>query len=165
VPFIAAGPDVSQGVVSDALVGLQDIAPTFAAAAHGEIGQSVQGKDLRKVFSEPGNKVRDIYYSTTATWNLGQSAMVTDGQWKYIYSEANATEELYDQVNDPHELDNAVVNRAFTGKLAEMRTLLRDKADEFSDTSLITDTGFAYKDVDRTAFSQVPVSGMGWRWY
>jgi arylsulfatase A-like enzyme len=46
IPFIAAGPGVSRGMISEALVGLEDIVPTFASAAGASIGQDVQGHDI-----------------------------------------------------------------------------------------------------------------------
>nr|HPN84175.1 sulfatase-like hydrolase/transferase [Victivallales bacterium] len=105
VPFIVAGPGVKSGAVSDALVGLEDILPTFASAAGADIGQEVQGKNLFPVLGNPSKSVRDIYYSSTLEDEYS-SAMICDGEWKYIYSVGNSTEELYNQKNDICELEN-----------------------------------------------------------
>lgn len=165
IPFIAAGPGVAQGKMSRALVGLQDILPTFVTFAGADIGQSVQGMDLSPHLEDTNIPVRDLFYSTTRTGVGRQSAMVTDGQWKYIYSEANATEELYDQVNDQGELYNLARAPEQKDRLMAMRKLLRECAIEFDDTEILDGDGFARTNVDRTKFADAPVSGMGWRWY
>lgn len=164
VPFIVAGPGVAKGKVSDALVGLQDILPTFASFAGADIGKPVQGKDLSGYLENVSIPVRDVFYSTTEG-GFGQSAMVTDGKWKYIYSEANATEEMYDQINDPGELHNLANNSGHEDKKVDMQSLLRQFAIEFKDTQFLAGDGFAKRDVDRSAIPNAPVSGMGWRWY
>ncbi|MCD6365538.1 MAG: sulfatase-like hydrolase/transferase, partial [Planctomycetes bacterium] len=120
VPYLMAGPGVTNGAVSDALVGLQDVLPTFAAAAGADIGQEVQGLDLSAHLADTSVPVRDVFYSTTLE-SPAQTAMVTDGRMKYIYSEGNATEELYDQENDLAEEHNLAADDAYKKKLAAMR--------------------------------------------
>lgn len=164
VPFIAAGPGVAEGAVSDALVGLQDILPTFASAAAAEIGQPVHGLDLTPHLADGGTTVRDLFYSQT----LGpprQSVMVTDGEWKYIYSEPNALEELYDQLNDPGEMHNQAADPGRRRRLSDMRERLRVKAHELGDTEILGPDGFARSELDRDRIRALPVRGMGWRWY
>jgi arylsulfatase A-like enzyme len=151
--------------MSDALVGLQDVLPTFATAAGADIGQPVQGKDLSDHLANTSAPVRDVYYSTTQTGAGGQSAMVTDGQWKYIYTEGNATEELYDQVNDLQELHNLAHSPEHKSRLADMRDLLRQCAIDLNDPGILDGDGFSKTKVDRAKFADAPVGGMGWRWY
>jgi arylsulfatase A-like enzyme len=165
VPFVVAGPGVAQAVVSDALAGLQDVLPTLAALAGAEVGQPVQGVDLSTHLADPATPVRDWFYSTTEVASLGQSAMVTDGHWKYVYSEANATEELYDQTHDLAELHNQVAAPQHANRLAQMRNLLHQCAANLGDTRLLDGDGFVRKTVDRAQFADMPVTGMGWRWY
>ena len=165
VPFLTAGPGVARGVMSDALVGLQDVLPTFAALADTDIGQAVQGIDLSAHLADSTVPVRDVYYATTATGGFGQSAMVTDRTFKYIYSEANATEELYDQVNDPQERHNLASSPAHQDRLIAMRDLLRQRAIELGDTQLLDGDEFARLQVDRSRFVSLPAGSMGWRWY
>ncbi|MFC1716249.1 sulfatase [Candidatus Poribacteria bacterium] len=165
VPFLVAGPGVAQGKVSDALVGLQDVLPTFATAAGVDIGQPVQGKDLSAHLADVNIPVRDVYYSTTHSGAGGQSVMVTDGQWKYIYTEGNATEELYDQVNDLQELHNLAHTPEHKNRLADMRDLLRRCAIDLDDPGILDGDGFSRTSVDRAKFADAPASAMGWRWY
>ena len=96
---------------------------------------------------------------------LGQSASVTDGRWKYIYTEANATEELYDQVHDLAELHNLAAAPQYEDRLVHMRDLLRQCAIDLGDTGLLDGDGFVSRRVDRARFAEIPVTGMGWRWY
>lgn len=167
IPFIVAGPGVAQGAVSEALVGLQDILPTFATAAGTRVGQPVHGHDLSAHLAAPrtARVGREVFYSSTETRDLGQSVMITDGRWKYIYSEANATKELYDQRRDTSELHNLAASAAHQATLARLRHQLRQTAATLGDTRLLDDDGFVSREVDRSAFAQIPVSGMGWRWY
>jgi len=165
VPFIVAGPGVAEGEVSDALVGLQDILPTFATVAGADIGADVHGIDLHKHLADTTKPVRDVFYSQTmeSPW---QSAMVTDGRWKYIYSEANATEELYDQKDDPGEERNLVNASAQGARVADMRALLRECTEKFGDTKILDGDGFAASKVNRDEFKKLtPGRGMGWRWF
>ena len=165
VPFVVAGPGIAQGETSKALVGLQDILPTFASMAHTEVGQEVQGKDLSSAFGNTSLSVRDYYYSSTGRGGFGQSVMLTDGKWKYIYSEANGTEELYDQDNDPGELHNLAHDSTQQGRMAAMRHRLREIAADLHDDDILDGDGFAYRSTDRSKFAEAPASAMGWRWY
>ncbi len=165
VPFLAAGPGVSSGAVSDALVGLQDILPTFAAAARAPIGAPVQGQDLAPVLAEPAAAVRDVYYASTLEGDYS-SAMICDGRWKYVYSAANATEELYDQTNDPGEVDNLAGSAPHADLLAALREQLIDQARATGDDSLLPDGALRRASIDReTLRSRQGAGGMGWRWY
>ena len=159
-----AGPGVVQGVMSDALVGLQDILPTLATAVGTTPGQAVHGIDLSSHLADPGTRVREYFYSQTleSPW---QSAMVTDRAWKYIYSEANATEELYDQENDPGELVNRIHDPAHADRAAHLRAQLRICAQELGDTRILDGDDFVATPVDREEIRSQPVGGMGWRYY
>jgi len=124
----------------------------------------VQGRSLNGVLAGSANAVRDLFYSTTLN-DCGQSAMICDGAWKYVYSEANATEELYDQVRDPAEVHNRAADPAQRARVADLRRRLIACAREFADGELLEGDGLKAKAVDRTGFPQLPVRGMGWRWY
>jgi arylsulfatase A-like enzyme len=169
VPFLAAGPGIASGIRSEELVGLQDILPTFAAMAGADIGQDVDGIDLSSHLSGSEKPLcRDFYYSTTETDKEygGQSAMMADKRYKYIYSAANATEELYDQLEDPGELNNLAGDASRKGLLADMRNKLIDCAREFSDSSILSSDSLFEYDLDRSKFQELPVRrNMGWRWY
>jgi arylsulfatase A-like enzyme len=163
-PFIVAGPGISKNRKSEALVGLQDILPTFAAFAGTKLNAEVQGGNLMPLLTGSEQKVRDHYYSTTdECW--GQSAMITDGKFKYIYSEGNGTEELYDQINDISELKNLASDPLFSGKRDEMRKLLVESARNLKDDDILCENGLKTSHIDRSNFEDLPSNGMGWRWY
>ncbi|MFW5802511.1 MAG: sulfatase [Verrucomicrobiota bacterium] len=164
VPFLAAGPGVCQGEVSDALVGLQDILPTFAAVAGAKIKEDVQGVDLTPVFANPAVTPRDTYYATT-TSDCGNSVMITDGVWKYVRSEGDGTEELYNLTDDPGEEANLAKESSHTDKLREMREKLKIEARRLGDTDIFDGEDFATREIDRAAFRKEPPTRMGWRWY
>ncbi len=162
VPFLAMGPGIARGRVSEGLVGLQDILPTFAALAGADIGQQVQGHDLSAHLADPSVSVRGWYYATTGEPPT-QSAMIANGQWKYIYNEANGSEELYDQVNDPLELQNLAGDDP--DRLADLRQRLRREAQSVDDVRLLARDSLAATPYDFSHHAGLPIGGMGWRWY
>jgi choline-sulfatase len=164
VPFLVAGPGVAAGQISEAQVGLQDILPTFAEASGSALNTSVHGRSLCTLFADSSATVRERYYSSTEN-GCGQSAMICDGEWKYIYSEANGTEELYDQTHDRGELHNLAADPAQAGRLAILREQLIETAQEFDDQGLLSNGALKSKPVDRSSFPRLPVKGLGWRWY
>lgn len=163
VPMIAAGPGVARGMSSDALVGLQDLLPTFAAAAAAPIGQAVQGMDLSPVLADPRQQVRDCFYSTTGRPGA-QTAMITDGHWKYVYSEQNATEELYDQTHDLAEEHNLASKPEHAPRRAQLRASLIAEGRRLLDPLTLSDD-LPARPVDRSVFPTFPPRSLGWRWY
>jgi arylsulfatase len=164
IPFLAAGPGVAQGAVCEALVGLQDLLPTCAAAAGASIGQPVQGIDLSGVLAAGQGAPRQVFYAQTGD-RPRQSCMVFDGAWKYIYTEWGAIEELYDQRNDPAELRNLAGDPASADRLQDGRRQLRACAEALGDTAILAGDGFAACPLDRDEISRRPIDGMGWRWH
>ncbi|MFA7160479.1 MAG: sulfatase-like hydrolase/transferase [Kiritimatiellia bacterium] len=167
VPFIAAGPGVEPGAVSNALVGLQDILPTLAAAAGTSIGKPVQGKDISPALSNPSARIRDFFYSTTSE-DPELSVMVTDGRWKYVYSQAaGGTEELYDESRSLSEEENLAADERFKTHKARMRALLEEAARDTRDTGIFDNDG---RLKTSNAYTGNPaakrmVGAMGWRKY
>jgi len=92
----------------------------------------VHGQDLSPVLADPTASVRDTYYAHTMD-SPTQSVMVTDGHWKYIYSECGGIEELYDHDNDPCELRNLANEPAYRTRAEQMMVriweIIRDTGD------------------------------------
>jgi len=165
VPMLAAGPGVKRGAVSEAVVGLQDILPTFAGISGADLGEEVHGLDLGAHLADPSVPVREWYYAQTLE-SPSQSSMICDGTWKYIYSEMNGTEELYDQENDPGELVNLAGRPGQKERLSALRAQLRAEAERIGDTGILDGEGFRRSDADRAEFRESnPRGAMGWRWY
>ncbi len=164
IPFLAAGPGVEQGKVCDALVGLQDLLPTFSDLSGADIGQSVQGLSFTSVLHGNDSFQRDEYYSTTEN-ECGFSVMLATKYWKYIYSEAGATEELYDQVKDPQELHNLAEQSDFKAIQDEMKYRLMMAARSFHDNDIFDGDSLRYRAIDRAAFTKVKSLTLGWRFH
>jgi arylsulfatase A-like enzyme len=164
IPFMMCGPGIAGGQTSEALVGLQDILPTLAALVGAPLDQDVQGLDLCPHLADAETPVRDVYYAQTMD-PPGQSCMVADAAWKYVYSQRNGVEELYDQVNDPGELMNVAPDPGHAERLNHYRRLLRRQAEALGDTAVLDGDGFARSECDLDAIRKQPVSGMGWRFF
>ncbi len=164
VPFIFSGPGVVKGKESQALVGLQDILPTLAALAGAKLRQPVQGINLKPVLQDPAAKVREVFYSSTAS-GYGNSVMVTDGVWKYIYTEAGAVQELYYQPEDMAEVNNLSGQPSYRNRVKFWREKLKECGRQLADHDIFSGEKLKRRQVDRASFSKLPVSGMGWRWY
>jgi hypothetical protein len=146
------------------LVGLQDILPTLAGLTGCALPQSVDGLDLSTALRDASPPTRELYYSQCGN-DPEQSAMVTDGRWKYCYAEWGGVEELYDLAADPTELVNLVSRPGNADLVAAWRARLIEQARHWGDTGLLSGDGLAASPLDRAAISRLPISGMGWRWF
>jgi arylsulfatase len=110
---------------SGCLAGLQDILPTLCGLIGEPLKTEVDGKDLTPVLTRD-EAVRDYYVSQCNTADpdrIGnQIYMVTDGNWKYIYTVNGGVEELYDLRSDVDELHNLALS--LPGRTADFRDRL-----------------------------------------
>lgn len=167
VPLIIAGPGVPHDQRRKQLTGLQDVLPTVTSLAGCALGREVDGCDLTEALHDPEAPVREVYYSQCFD-HPRQSAMVTDGDWKYCYSQRGPTEELYNLRDDPTELQNLAANSSCAVKLEHWRDVLIREATRLGDTAIVdesTSTGLAEAQFDRSEIAQLPITGMGWTWY
>lgn len=91
VPYAVAGPNVSKGQISEALISHTDIMPTILSFLNLPIPETVQGKSLLSVFSGDKRKVKDRDYVFAEHNSHGPdprehfpSRVVFDGQFYYI---------------------------------------------------------------------------------
>ena len=164
VPIIFAGPGVPKDEVRSQLAGLQDILPTLAELTGCPLTHEVDGESLTEVFAAPEAKLRDYYYGECLD-DPEQSAMICDGRWKYIYTQTGPTEELYDLENDPTELNNLAVGPDAENVLPGWREKLIEEARRLGDTALLDGDGLVIAEFDRQSYKDLPITGMGWRWY
>ena len=140
VPLIMAGPGVSQGVQSKALVYLLDIYPTLCDLLGIDTPDSVEGKSLVPYFSEANASCRDTLYLAYGSTIRG----VRKENMKLIEYVAGRcrTTQLFDVENDPHEMHNLAHEPA----MAELREKLTDELfrlrDEWDDCQHSTGEAF-----------------------
>ena len=165
IPFLIRWPRaLRQGVVTDQLVGLQDLLPTLAALAGIALDQAVDGMDLAPLLRGESAPERDWIVS----YCLGkgqQLYMVADKRWKYCYSEIGGSEELYDLLDDPNEEWNLADQAAMVPVLETMRQRLRSWAEENGDAEILDGDGLARTDKDVLANVAFRPNTMGWRWH
>ena len=164
IPMMLAGPGVKAGQRRRQLAGLQDLLPTLAAMTGCPLGAPVDGLDLSAALADADAPLRDVYYSQSGD-DPGQTAMVTDGRWKYCYSQWGAVEELYDLQADPHELLNLAADGRYGSLAASWRERLIGEARRLGDRGLLAGDSLAASPLDRDEIRRRPISGMGWRLY
>ncbi len=165
VPLIISAPGVSGGERRGHLAGLQDILPTLAELAGCPLDRQVHGIDLTNVLRDRNSSTRELFYSQCFD-PPRQSAMVTDGRWKYCFAERGPTEELYDLQTDPDELVNLTAGGGADKLLQPWREKLIAEALRIGDDGIVGSDGkLVSAEFDRTKIADLPVEGMGWRWY
>jgi len=109
IPMIIRWPDgleskVNRGFVSDALVELRDVFPTFLDFAGIPIPEVMDGMSILNLLN--GKEWRDILDLEHARIYEPDNAWValTDKRYKYIYFTLTGEQQLFDLINDPHEL-------------------------------------------------------------
>jgi arylsulfatase A-like enzyme len=187
IPLIVRMPGGRIGT-SDALVGLQDIMPTLCSAAGIEPPGPVDGRSLlpylaagsgshtQAVSGEASGETsgagaarsvrpdRELLVSYSLD-SPNQTAMITDGRYKYIYNERGGVEELYDLGEDPREEHNRINDAACTTRASELRQELIAWARENTDEQLLDGDDLRVSpavDFDAVGFD---ANRMGWRWY
>jgi arylsulfatase A-like enzyme len=159
VPLMISYPGViPAGTVSDAPAGLQDVLPTLLSlisspmeTENGEIiyrsgdtperrSTRIDGIDLTDGLTGRGTG-RDIYISQTFD-APNQQYMAASREFKYIVREMGGYEELYDQRNDIHELNNLIADPSCAEVLSQLRGVLHDWCKE-NDLAMIDGGHFA----------------------
>ena len=164
VPMIIKPPGMTDGQRRSQLVGLQDILPSLAALTGRQLPQQVQGVDLSAALGSDTAKTRELFYAQCSS-EPRQAAMICDASWKYCYAQKGPTEELYNLKEDPHELMNLASGPNGPELIKPWRERLIQEARKLGDNAILNGKGLCATPLDRTAITQLPVQGMGWRWY
>lgn len=115
VPMIVAGPGVEPGLVSDALVTLQDLTATFLETAGAAELPGMDGRSLWPCLSGERQSHRPYARSALDGWRL-----VTDGRYRLV--EDRETTLLFDHIDDPDE--NRDIAHARGSEVDRLRSLL-----------------------------------------
>ena len=128
VPLIARWPGrIAPGSQCDSFVSHEiDLATTFCEVGGSPVPDTFRGQSLVPLFDGGANDRPDILsaYHGNQFGSFSQR-MVRDRRWKYVWN-ATAEDELYDMVNDPHELTNRAGAASCAGELARLRGRLID---------------------------------------
>jgi len=163
VPLVWSAPGlVPSGKTSDALVGLQDILPTLVALADVPLRQPVHGLDLTETLRNPDAAPREVFVSE-CRGSGRRTMMACDGRWKYIYSERNGVEELYDLRTDPHELVN--LSGEAGDECRRWRKHLVSWCREYGFAEMLAGDDLVTTPVNPEAEMGFRHNSMGWRWY
>ena len=122
---------VARGTRKMEVVELRDIFPTFLRAADLPIPSSLNGSalfDLLRGDEEPTKWRSYLGLEHTPACNATfHWSALTDGKVKYIFRAAFSEEQLFDLVNDPHEMTNLAHQPAWQSTLLAWRQRLVDQ--------------------------------------
>ena len=140
VPLVIALPGHTQSTVVSEPISLRELSATIVALAGQGTGAPFPGRTLTRLsqdsrserFSPGGDGVvSELASPNPYDPNQGRSpihrgslASIAEGDYVYIRNEGDGSEELFDQRNDPHELDNRAQFKAAHAIKERLRTHL-----------------------------------------
>jgi arylsulfatase A-like enzyme len=143
VPYLIRYPcTFPQGLVCDELVEAIDLPATLLDVAGVHVPETMQGRSLvglaegklkdvagwrDDAFSEIDLRINPRMHGPKAAHARDYVAMICTHEWKYVHFPTLGIGELYDLVNDPHELINLFYDPAYADKVAEMRVRLLNR--------------------------------------
>jgi len=130
VPLIVSEPGSLQaGETCSAMVSTLDLMPTIVDLAGVAVPEHLHGRSLVPLLAAPatddGNRVSVFAEYHGEEWGLYSQRMVRTRDAKLVYS-PHGTDELYDLVADPHELNNIIDTEAAEELLNRLERLLID---------------------------------------
>jgi iduronate 2-sulfatase len=123
VPMIVSAPGYEPGR-TESFAELVDLFPTLSDLAGLEIPESVQGKSLVPVLTDPKAQVRD----STLSLHRGGAALRTE-DWAFIRY-ANESMELYDMQSDPEQFHNLALDPAHEATVAKLNRQLDQRLEQ-----------------------------------
>ena len=119
VPLIVAGPGIKGGRTSNALVELSDINPTICELTNTPTLANLDAQSFNPVLTGKSNSHRTETISTIRAFQC-----IRTSRYKLIVN-INDITELYDLVQDPHELNN--IAPKFPDLVKELTSRLKDR--------------------------------------
>jgi arylsulfatase A-like enzyme len=140
VPFLLRWPGhVSAGHISDACLNTPDILPTLLSLMGLPLPEGVEGMDLSHCArGEPGREPEAALLQ-----GMGHTYLWQDGfEWRalrgkrftYAVHRADGREELYDNLNDPHQVRNLAADPTYADVVRHLQSLLRRRMEELGDS-------------------------------
>lgn len=122
VPFLVRHPGLApQGVESDALVSLVDLAPTVLSAAHVDVPTFMQGVDQLDVWHGRMGRVRDeVIIENRHQPSAVHLRTLVEGRYKLTLHRGGQWGELFDLEKDPGELRNLFFDPAYETVRSEL---------------------------------------------
>jgi N-acetylglucosamine-6-sulfatase len=137
IPFLVHWPAaISPGSRCSAVVANIDVAPTLLELAGVAIPEQMDGRSLRRVFSDPnadasGNALLYEYYWEPAFPQTPTTFALRDRRYKLIqYHGIWDTDELYDLMTDPGETNNLILQPDQQARVKRMRAQLHQRLRE-----------------------------------
>lgn len=127
VPFIISGPDIPQGKVVENNISLIDCFPTIINAVGAEFAEEdgdLPGVSLLELARGETNVQRTVFSEYHAAGSIAGTFMIRGERYKYIHY-VNYPPQLFDLIEDPHELNNLAENEAYQDVLADFDRQLR----------------------------------------
>ncbi len=144
------------------LVGSQDILPTLCSLTGIDLGAEVDGMDLTSAIESNKAPGRDFYVSYNNDGG-GWRTMVRTPEWKYIYTDLDGTEELYNAREKDGELTNLITNPDLETIKNELREQLIRWCKENNFNPLLDNGKLKVTPVESLKSPEFNVIRMGWR--
>lgn len=129
-PLIVAGPGVAKGKASPRTVEFVDLYPTLAdLCGLKDAPKNLAGSSLRPLLSNPKAKwdkpaITQVQRGGAQNRFMGYS--IRTERWRYTeWDEGKKGVELYDETNDPGEMNNLAGNPKHVQTIAELKRLLK----------------------------------------
>ena len=140
IPFLIRWPNkIRAGTVSDACFSTVDIMPTILSLMDLPVPQSVEGMDLSHcALGGRGAEPQAAFMQNTgacAAWEDGHEwRALRDQQYTYAVYRVDKSELLFDNKNDPYQMNNLAGNSKYNQTLERFRRILAGKMESLNDT-------------------------------
>ena len=125
IPMVVAGPGIARGAVSNARVGLHDLAPTLLELAGLKTIGGADSRSFAPVLRDPA--AESSRYFTGYAENYGTrywftQRVIWEGPWKYVWNGFDF-DEMYNLEADPGEMRNLAADPAHRSRVKHMMEL------------------------------------------
>ncbi|MGA1195006.1 MAG: sulfatase [Candidatus Latescibacterota bacterium] len=139
VPFLIRHPNLPTNSTSDVCLNTTDLMPTLLSLLNLPVPQTAEGTDLSRVLkgetSTPDHTAFMQGMGTTAAWKDGHEwRALRDQQYTYATYLVDGKELLFDNLNDPYQMNNLINDPAHSAKCKHYRTQLQNWMKTQNDT-------------------------------